>query len=1095
MDTLDTETSARPARATRAKRPKGTSFRTPDGVSMPTSASKVTTKFFRDTLAHWHGVTTTEDGPVCVYNPENPVASSPLLPGPQSPICQKCGLFEAGCRSPFMAYEGSENPVVTVIYEAITAAEDDDNELAQRGFNALLRKSIEAVASTTGVDPSDVRWVPLTRCAARKGIMNPKVKGNWCRLHLVDDLIRHPPRLIIPVGTAVLGLLSHKSNAQDWQGRLLTYRGWPDDWLTNPAFVLPRPHPANPEATIIGHPLFGPPPDIRIPMMPVQSTRLARAGNNQKIFSKWKSALVKALKLAHKGVKPNTYTRPWYRFTNDPDVVEEGLRELLEHPGLLVCYDTETKGLKPLAERSGIVSMMFRWEDPVSGKPKSLGFPWDFRSTHYTNRVVDHIPRLAPLVLQVLKTCRIVAHNATFDMLYTLFNVPNAELDALEPGTPEYNRAIDEHICAMASSFEFDTWHMAYTLRQDRGSLGLELMAYDYAPGVAGYEEDMTLLIELFSEQLFPGAKGANPDDPPHYLNIDESYYPDYVVPYVMGDVETCYLARFELERQLAETKTYRIPLADPKHLGRFRAFEAPPRDWVYTNIMSPSARMLMRVMARGMHVDPVVLESMEARYPVAITEAREKLRNVHTAITDWCRAEEEKDPKWALDLENKGHLHYILFDLLKLPVQRLTKKGRQLFGETPEDWDKAIEAGFITKEELTATFAALDKFTLNKLAVDHPQVRPLQEYRQVFKLYSTYVRPLRNIFTAGVDKKARVAEQHLCCDGRIHASFLLTGTRGGRLSCRDPNLQQLPNKGDVKQMFTSRFGARGCMYQADLSQIELRLMASACGDPTMVQAYLDKTDLHTLTTSRIFKLPYEHFSKEYFKWLQDKGRDKEAKELELKRRIGKTVNFLTGYGGGALGLQTVLAANQVYLSEDECVGIIDAFFDAYPALKQFLAHYKRFITDNGVACSIFGRVRGFDEVYGEDHEAAAKALRAGCNHIIQSTASDMMLTALVVIEDLMRAEGLESILVSTVHDSLLIDAVRDELPRVHDIVFPVLNNFDLVLPARFGPDFDTSWMVTPFAGDCEVGPSYYSTRKIPDEGAIDWDKLLSDDV
>ena len=146
---------------------------------------------------------------------------------------------------------------------------------------------------------------------------------------------------------------------------------------------------------------------------------------------------------------------------------------------------------------------------------------------------------------------------------------------------------------------------------------------------------------------------------------------------------------------------------------------------------------------------------------------------------------------------------------------------------------------------------------------------------------------------------------------------------------------------------------------------------------------------------------------------------------------------------------------------------------------------------DTHVAVSLFGRVRVFEEVRGDDEEAKAKALRAGCNHLIQSTASDMMLTALIVIESMMRSEGLESILVSTVHDSLVIDSVRDELPVVHGIVTDVLNNFPTVFKAMFGADYDTSWMIVPFTGDCEVGSDYLSVKKIPGKN-IDWDKLLA---
>jgi DNA polymerase-1 len=309
--------------------------------------------------------------------------------------------------------------------------------------------------------------------------------------------------------------------------------------------------------------------------------------------------------------------------------------------------------------------------------------------------------------------------------------------------------------------------------------------------------------------------------------------------------------------------------------------------------------------------------------------------------------------------------------------------------------------------------------------------------------------------------------------------------------SSRDPNLQQLPNDSIVKRMFTSRFGERGCLYTADFSQIELRLLAAASGDGNMMQAYFEDLDLHSLTTSRIFGLDYEQFSKTNMEKLQKEGKSKEAKALEMKRKIGKTCNFLTGYGGGAFGLQTTLANAQVYLPIEECERIIEKFFASYPVLKDHLAYYKQFIRESGVAVSIFGRVRIFDEVFGEDKEAISKALRAGANHLIQATASDMMLICLHVIEYLMQDAGLESILVSTVHDSLLIDSIREELPQIHQIVDEVVNNIPEVLKLVFGDDYDTSWCLVPFGGDSSVGLNLLdqvSTGK----SSPDWDKLLS---
>jgi DNA polymerase-1 len=305
-----------------------------------------------------------------------------------------------------------------------------------------------------------------------------------------------------------------------------------------------------------------------------------------------------------------------------------------------------------------------------------------------------------------------------------------------------------------------------------------------------------------------------------------------------------------------------------------------------------------------------------------------------------------------------------------------------------------------------------------------------------------------------------------------------------------EPNLQQIPREGLIKRLFGTRFGKRGCLYQADLSQIELRLLACACGDPRMVAAYVNGQDLHSLTASNIFRLPYEHFLEEYDIWLQKNGKNKEAKELKRKRKISKTANFLTGYGGGALGFQSSLATQGIYLPIEECETHLNNFFDTYPYLKVWISYYKRAIQEKGLAVSPTGRVRILDEVFSDDPQQSNKALRAGVNHAIQSWASDMMLGCLVAIEHLMREDNLESMLISTVHDSLVIDAVREEIPKVHEIVTGVLENIPEVLQVVFGEQFDTSTIICPLGGSYEVGPNYLDQKTIGDKP--DWDQLLA---
>jgi DNA polymerase I-like protein with 3'-5' exonuclease and polymerase domains/uracil-DNA glycosylase len=1409
------------------------------------ASMKSVTKVYRDVLINHHGTVPFGKGVSTIIDFQSPLVPQVeliqarekphlLVPGKQSPICQKCGLHEMGSRHPFFEPRGPDKPLITIVFESVSPKEDARGELGSDGPTAFLAKLVDDMSKETNVTSRDVRWAPITRCAAR-GSEKPNFdsKGNYCKHFLVQEFQEHPPRIIVPIGSVALGLLCHKSNAQDWSGKLLTYRGWPDDWLIKPLFMLPRQDPMNKDGYTIGHPLFGPPPNMRMPLMPLQAPRIIYGSQNPQVILRWKNQLKNLLKLAASGVSTLTFDRPWYCISCNPDEIITALHELIDNPGTLTSYDTETNGLKPWLPGSKIVFMMFRWTN-AQGEKRSIGFPWDYEESP----LLADIPNLAPIVLEALYRSIIAGHNGTFDALFTIANVLGCDLNKIAP------------------RFKFDTWHMVYTMRQVRGTLSLDMIAYDWVPDLAGYEEDMTLLIDLHKDTMHPES-GQHA----HFARCPAEKWDTHLKPYVMGDVEVCYVAREKIQEKLNTMPVYKLPLAHPKDRGRFRLFQAQSRADVYKHVVSPASRMLIKLMARGMQVDIPELARQEDMFPKQLREMKERLRSADENIVAWCDQKVAIEPGWELDLEKPEHLRELLFDVLNLPVERLTNSGVKIYGEP---FDETVP-----KEELIK-YSKIDKFTLNRIAVKYPRIRPLQEYRRAFKAYSSYIRPIRNAFLEGFDKKRRDKDPHLMRDGRVHAQFLLTGTRSGRLASRDPNLQQLPRDSVIKRIYCSRFGEDGFLYQGDLSQIELRLIAAACGDQAMVDAYWKDIDLHSLSMSRIFNLPYDHCIKDHVMWLQKNKKDKEAKDMELKRKISKcvhpdtlisvngkiirighlapvgalndtfypladinvaidstrtakalqfynnghdrtllvsakqsltacserhrfvlndgrqvmakdlkkgdvlkscqampcgssaasmsfnpfltskmsgnvstnfsltvdselawvlgafvgdgcanpgfvsicfggrddyaswgdtiekicqdvgfeterrpvvinstgspmssihlggkavqrvfqrlgvldlqykkvlkipdfvfnagidvklsflaglidtdgsvtskkhgtssgivtmnskswqliqdvsvlcqtlglfysvssgytpkfkrwyftirlskrssqrlngylrcfwksqnldlatiknkstmedndnvvrhvidldrgplvdiqvdteehlyltngqcthnTINFLTGYGGGAYGLQATLANDSIYFDIEECEKFLEAFFDSYPALRQYLGHYKRFIADNAVAVSIMGRVRVFEEVLSDNKEFVNKALRAGCNHLIQATASDMMLVCLCVIEELMRDANLESMLVSTVHDSLVIDALRSEIQQVHEIVYSVFNNIPDVMRAWFGPDADLSWMIVPFGGDCEIGKNYLDTKKIPNELMIDWDSIF----
>jgi len=323
-----------PTTETPAKRPaKKRYFKLPDGSVLPQSEFKSITKFDRDVIVYYHGeekVVVPAQGKkkekvewITPYDPDRPLLAKPITPSVNSPICQQCGLYEHNARNPFMAYSGPKEPLITIIFDGVTRAEDIKGELGMDGSPAVIRRIIDEAYKETGVRLDEIRWVPMTRCTNwLKKMVDLKPRGNWCRYHVVDDLMRHRPVLVIPVGTTALGLLSHKSNAQEWSGRLLTYRGWPDDWLMNPKYSLPRPDPRAENQQAVGHPVFGSIPDWRIPMVPVQAPRLIFATQNPVVYARWAKSIVAALKMAVNGTKALSYMLPHYRWTEDVNAIE-----------------------------------------------------------------------------------------------------------------------------------------------------------------------------------------------------------------------------------------------------------------------------------------------------------------------------------------------------------------------------------------------------------------------------------------------------------------------------------------------------------------------------------------------------------------------------------------------------------------------------------------------------------------------------------------------------------------------------------------------------------------------------------------------------
>ena len=347
-----------------------------------------------------------------------------------------------------------------------------------------------------------------------------------------------------------------------------------------------------------------------------------------------------------------------------------------------------------------------------------------------------------------------------------------------------------------------------------------------------------------------------------------------------------------------------------------------------------------------------------------------------------WAAAGEE------FNINSPKQLGTVLFEKLGLPGGKKTKTG----------WSTNAD-------------------TLEKLRYA-PIVRDVLEYRELTKLKSTYADGLLKVIGP---------------DGRIHTNFQMTVTATGRLSSTEPNLQNIPVRrelgAELRKMFTA--GGGNVLVDADYSQIELRLLAHISGDENMRAAFLSGEDVHRVTASQVFGIPFEEVTSE-------------------ERRRAKAVNFGIVYGISAFSL-----------SQDIGVTVAEAraYMDAYLARFHGVRDYQKNIVEqaraDGYVSTLFGRRRYLPELKG-NFTMRSFGERVALNMPIQGTAADVIKLAMVNVERRLRAEGLAARLILQVHDELIVECPEEEKERAAALLQEEMENavrysVPLVAEARWG--------------------------------------------
>ncbi len=301
-----------------------------------------------------------------------------------------------------------------------------------------------------------------------------------------------------------------------------------------------------------------------------------------------------------------------------------------------------------------------------------------------------------------------------------------------------------------------------------------------------------------------------------------------------------------------------------------------------------------------------------------------------------------------------------------------------------------------------TKTGFSTDARSLENMRGSHDIIDLLLSYRQVSKLKSTYADALPKL----IDKTT----------GRIHTTYNQTVASTGRLSSLNPNLQNIPIRTELGREIRKAFvptDTSNVILSADYSQIELRIMASICGDENLIEAFKNGEDIHRRTAALVFGIPQEEVTPDM-------------------RRKAKEVNFGILYGIGAFGLKSRLGITQTHAQE-----IIDNYFNTFKRVKSFMESSIQSARQKGYAETLLGRRRFLKNINSKNRVIRQFEERVAINMPIQGTAADMIKIAMIKIHRELKKRKAITRMVMQVHDELVFDASKDEL----DWLKPLIKN------------------------------------------------------
>ena len=442
------------------------------------------------------------------------------------------------------------------------------------------------------------------------------------------------------------------------------------------------------------------------------------------------------------------------------------------------------------------------------------------------------------------------------------------------------------------------------------------------------------------------------------------------------------YLSKFP---NVKEGEEYLVGISFMKELTLVlkKKIEEEKMERLMYDIELPLETVLSSMESIGFKVNKDILDELSIKFKRELEETQKEIFEL---------ADEE------FNINSPKQLGKILFEKLDLPVIKKTKTG------------------YSTNAEV-----------LEKLKDKHPIIEKITYFRQLSKIYSTYVEGLKSVIDT---------------DGSIHSTFNQTVTTTGRLSSTEPNLQNIPIKYEMGREIRKVFIPKeegDLLISADYSQIELRVLAHISGDENMIDAFNHHSDIHTKTASEVFKVPVEEVT-------------------PLMRSRAKAVNFGIVYGIGDFSL-----SQDLNISRKEAKEYMDIYFERYPKIKEYISKVINEAQTKGYVLTMLNRRRYIPEANASNKIVKALGERLAMNAPIQGTAADIIKLAMVNVYNKLKELNLNSKLILQVHDELIINVVKGELDIVKKLLKEEMEN--------------TIKLSVPLDVDVNVGEDWYRLK------------------